>query len=217
MIDDPTLYDVCAIAAALGLLLILIGRIILFFQVRFLSPGWKFAARFLPLGDLLTLSRFWDTAKNGAFTALAGMLLLLPYAGLQITRAERQKSTGYAARMDSTQKQYAFQEMKEEHLNAIENKQAKCNKLNAYLTTWYQSLQTRRATVTHEQLADFNKEAAAYAAFRTVVNEETANLAKLRNESYEFSDMKDADFDAFVKKQIRKARSGGENPDSDTD
>jgi hypothetical protein len=217
MIDDPMLNDVCAVAALVGLVMILIGRIILFFEVKYLPLGWKLAARFLPLGDLLTLSRFWDTAKKGAFIAMAGMLLLLPFAGLQMSRYDRQKSAGYAERMTAVQKQLVFQQMKEEHLNGVENKQAKCNKLNTLLNTWYQSLQTRRATVTKPQMADFNKEAAAYAAFRTVVNEETAGLAKLRNESFEFSDMKDADFDAFVKKKMRKMKPADENSDPDSD
>lgn len=218
MIDDPMLYDVCAGAALVGMIMILVGRIILFFQVRYLPLGWKLAARFLPLGDLLTLSRYWDTAKKGAFIALAGMLLLLPYAALQITRAEQQKSRGYAQQMDAVQKQYVFEQMKEEHLNGIQNKQAKCDKLNAFLNTWYQSLQTKRAALTQPQTADFNKEVAAYAAFRTVVNEETADLAKLRTASFEFSDIKDADYDVFLEKKLRKTKSASENPeDSDTD
>jgi hypothetical protein len=217
MNNDPVLFNVCAWAAVVGLALIAIGRIMLFFEVRYLPWGWKLAAWFLPLGDLLTLSRFWDTAKRGALIALAGMLLLLPFGALAISQFERQKATGFAGRLNGDQKKYVFQQMREEHMNAVENKQEKCNKLNGYLNTWYQSLQAKRPTLTQAQMADFNKEAAAYASFRVAVQEEAGDFSKLESQSFEFNDMKDADYDEFVQKKIRKMKSVVENSELDPD
>ena len=63
----------------------------------------------------------------------------------------------------------------------------------------------------------FNEEAAAYSALRAVTKDELAELNALRARKYDFQDLKNEDFDAWVKHQDeesqryqRKAQKNGE-------
>jgi hypothetical protein len=202
-----TLNAICGLIGVVGLILIGIGRWMLKQEVSGMSWWWRFSVRFVPLADLLVLSRFWDTAKSGAFMALAGMLLLLPYGALQMYQSTDAKPGDSVAFMSGDAKASLYDAMRQEHLSRIESKQEKCAKLNQYLAAWYQSMQSRWPLIAHAKpdiVAQYNQEAAAYSAFRSVVNTENAELTKIQNQPYEFGNITNEEFEAFRIQQAKR-------------
>jgi hypothetical protein len=94
--------------------------------------------------------------------------------------------------------------MKMHHDACIEAKAQKFAQLNTRMSEWYQALQTHRAALgtnaTHEQLAAFNYEAAAYQTLREVTKTEAAELSALRAQPFEFKNIKNEDFLAWMRK-----------------
>src|SRR5678815_2258113 len=67
--------------AIVGIILTGIGRRLIISEASTISTGWTWAVRVLPLADIMFLARFWDSAKVGAFTSLAGLMCFLPLGG----------------------------------------------------------------------------------------------------------------------------------------
>jgi chloramphenicol O-acetyltransferase len=136
------------------------------------------------------------------------MLLLLPYGALQMYQSSQIKPGEIAAHMSGDLKASLYNGMLQEHLSRIEAKKENCAKLNQFLSAWYQSMAARRAFLTNakpDMIAQYNQEAAAYSAFRDVVNTENAALTKMQNQPYDFGDISNQDFEAYQEQQARRS------------
>jgi hypothetical protein len=213
---------VLGLVAVFGVILMIIGRMMILGEACAVGPGWVWAIRLLPLADLMFLARFWDTAKSGAFTSLFGLALTLPFGAKALYETKQHAADEQVLPLgviDNDTKATLYQEMKTHRDECIRLKQRKFEQLNTYMTAWYQSLESRRATVTDatpEQLAIFNEEAAAYTAMRAMTKEEADELAAMRATSFEFADVKMEDYMAWLRRSFKfkqprhEGRPGGD-------
>ncbi|HZJ17340.1 MAG TPA: hypothetical protein VFD27_19970 [Chthoniobacteraceae bacterium] len=214
-----------AFLAFVGLLLIVLGRRIIIEDARGFSTGWVLAIRCLPLADLMYLARFWDSAKTGAFMSLAGLVLCLPAGGKALWDRKHPKPEAKGATLgllDADTRNGMFMSMKSEHEERVERKRHKVQALNGRLSTWYDSMESRRAglaQVAPSELAKFNAEAAAYTAFRAVVKKEADELGKLQAKRYDsynaISDQEYRDYQERMEKQSRRKKPGVETEEFD--
>jgi hypothetical protein len=198
----------CYILGAFGVILTIIGRLLLLAEASSISMGWVWAIRFLPLADVMFLSRFWDSAKKGAFISLTGLALLAPLGGKTLWDKKHPKPVDTKAafgRLDGDRKNSLFTEIKEEHDERIQAKQRKLAQLNAHMSAWYQSMQERRGgleTATPQEIAAFNEEAAAYSALHEVSKKETAALQTLLARNLTgWGDITDDEYVAYMHKR----------------
>jgi Skp family chaperone for outer membrane proteins len=204
---------ICYGLALAGILLTLIGRILLLTEASSISMGWVWAIRMLPLADVMFLSRFWDSAKKGAFTSLAGLVLLMPLGGKALWDEKHPKPVDTKAtfgRLDGDRKNALYSDIKAEHDERVQAKQRKLAQLNAHMSAWYQSMQERRGgleTATPQEVAAFNEEAAAYSALHEVSKKETAALQTLLGRNLRgWNDISDDEYAAYLRKQDEHRR-----------
>jgi hypothetical protein len=205
-----------------GLLLIVLGRRIIIEDARGFSTGWVLAIRCLPLADLMYLARFWNSAKTGAFMSLAGLVLCLPAGGKALWDRKHPKPNAEGALLDADTRNNLFTSIKSEHDERIERKLHKVQALNRRLSTWYGSMESRRAAVAQaapSEVARFNGEAAAYTAFRAVVKKQADELVTLQAKHYDsynaVSDQEYRDYQERMEKQGRRKKPGVETDESD--
>ena len=211
--------------AFVGLLLIVLGRRIIIEDARGFSTGWVLAIRCLPLADLMYLARFWDSAKTGAFMSLAGLILCLPAGGKALWDRKHPKPEVKGATLgllDADTRNGMFMSMKYEHDERVARKLQKVQSLNGRLSTWYTSMESRRATLAQAApsvVATFNTEAVAYTAFREVVKKEADELGKLQAKRYDswsaLSDQDYRDYQERMEKQSRRKKPGVESGEAD--
>jgi hypothetical protein len=153
---------ILGLLAALGTLLVVIGRWMIIHEARSFSTGWVYAIRFLPLADIMFLARFWDSAKSGAFMSIAGLVLMMPMGGKALW--DRKHPSPEKARgpviVNMDYKASVFQSMEREHLHKIETKTARMKQLHLHMTAWFEALESRRAKVanaTASELAAFQR------------------------------------------------------------
>lgn len=178
----------CYLLAAIGAILTIIGRRLLYVEAASFSKGWRWAVRVLPLADVMFLGRYWEYAKAGAFTSLLGLGFLLP---LVATTMRAEKPIGpaeYAARgraLDLDAKRAIYVELKAEFDARIEAKQRKLQQLNTHLGAWYSNMNSRRATALinseKQELVALNDEAEAYKALHQVAKDEAGELQEMLN------------------------------------
>jgi len=204
---------ICYGLALVGIMLTLIGRILLLTEASSISLGWVWAIRMLPLADVMFLSRFWDSAKKGAFTSLAGLVFLMPLGGKALWDEKHPKPVDTKAtfgRLDGDRKNELYTEIKAEHDERVQAKQHKLAQLNVHLGAWYQSMQERRAgldTATPEEVAAFNEEAAAYSALHEVSKMETEALRTLLGRNLRgWDDISDDEYVAYLRKREEQRR-----------
>lgn len=204
---------ICYGLGVIGIILTLIGRILLLAEASSISLGWVWAIRMLPLADVMFLSRFWDSAKKGAFMSLAGLVCLAPLGGKTLWDEKHPKPVDTKAafgRLDGDKKNELFSEIKAENDERIQAKQHKLAQLNAHMSAWYQSMQERRAgleTATPEEVAAFNEEAAAYSALHEVSKKETAALQTMLSRPLNgWSEITDDQYVAYLHKQKERPR-----------
>src|SRR5439155_26909672 len=90
--------------AGIGLLAIIIGRHIMIRDTGGDLPMlWMLALRFIPFSDLIYMVRHFNQAKTGGLIAIAGMWLMVPYAGNQLW----QKQSRMKEFMDAQKEQFA--------------------------------------------------------------------------------------------------------------
>ena len=208
-----------------GLLLVVLGRRLIIEDARGFSTGWVWAIRCLPLADLMYLARFWDSAKTGAFMSLAGLILLMPAGGKALWDRKHPKPEAKAATLgllDADTRNSMFMSIKYEHEERVARKLQKVQALNGRLSTWYGSMESRRAALAQaapSEVATFNVEAAAYTTFRTVVKKEADELGKLQAKHYHswsaVSDQEYRDYQERMEKQSRSRKPGVEKEESD--
>jgi hypothetical protein len=195
------LETLCYLSAFIGAILTIIGRRLLNHEASSISSGWQWAVRFLPLADVMFLAKYWEYAKTGAFTSLAGLGFLLPLAAKSIWDKKHIGPAEYAARghaLDGDARGTIYLDLKGELDARIEAKQRKLQQLNTHLGAWYSNMNARRVALTNatpEQLADFNTEAEAYKALHQVTKDEAALLQELLNKQAKgFSAYTEEDF-----------------------
>lgn len=181
------LETICYLSAAIGMILTIVGRRLLYHEASSMGDGWRWSVRLLPLADILFLARYWEYAKTGAFTSLLGLGFLLPLAAKTMWDEKHigpgeYEARGRAINMDS--KAAIYLGLKAELDARIEAKQRKLEQLNGHLSAWYANMNARRASLTNttpEQLAAFNAEAEAYKALHQVTKDEAAALQEMLN------------------------------------
>jgi PIN domain nuclease of toxin-antitoxin system len=199
------LETLCWAIAIVGMILTGIGRRLIIIEARSISTGWTWAVRLLPLADIMFLARFWDSAKVGAFTSLAGLMCFLPLGGKTLWDKKHRKPDAapeLSRKLNGDEKNELYVEMKAIHEMEIEHRKQKLEQLNAHMSAWYANMTQRReslTTATPEQVEAFNGEAAAYQSLHQVTKEEAATLQKLldRNMS-SWSVISDADYAEYV-------------------
>jgi hypothetical protein len=199
------LETLCYLLAVIGTILTIIGRRLLNHEASSISSGWQWAVRFLPLADVLFLAKYWDYAKVGAFTSLAGLGFLLPLAAKSIWDKKHIGPAEYVARghaLDGDARGTIYMDLKGELDARIEAKQRKLQQLNTHLGAWYSNMAARRALLTDatpEQLTEFSTEAEAYKALHQVTKDEAAVLQELLNKQAKgFSAYTEEDFGRYL-------------------
>lgn len=198
------LETILTILAGCGLLAIIIGRHMMIRDTGGDLPFlWMIALRLVPFSDLVYMVRHFAQAKKGGLIAIAGMWLMVPYAGHQLWERQshfkeqieemRGKVADSAeAGADEDEASEVAAEMSAEgavammHSNTrrLMEKEKLVAQLNARIAWWHDQLQQRRAALAADDLvavADFNAEAAAYASLNAIAKEKTAELMKLRS------------------------------------
>ena len=208
------LETLCYLSAAIGVILTIIGRRLLYVEASSFSRGWRWAVGFLPLGDVMFLGRYWEYGRTGAFTSLLGLGFLLPLAANTMREENHVGPAEYAARgrsLDMDAKSTIYKGLKVELDARIEAKQQKLQQLNTHLGAWFSNMTARRASVsnpTPEQLATFNQESNAYTSLHQVTKEEAAALQELLNKQAKgFPAYSNEDFGRYLfEKENRRAR-----------
>ena len=209
--------------ACFGALLVILGRRLIIEDARGFSEGWAWAIRLLPLADMMYLARFWDSAKTGAFMSLAGLVLMLPAGGRALWDQKHPPENAEAKvlPLDADTRNGLFESMKYEHQERLARKQQKVQTLNARLTAWYQSMESRRpalANAAPAEIAAFNEEAAAYTSFRAVPVREAAELAKLQAKRYDsWASVSDDEYREYQERMEKSGRAQKTRRTADND
>ena len=217
----------CWAIAILGIILTGIGRRLIISEAASISDGWCWAVRLLPLADIMFLARFWDSAKTGAFTSLAGLLCFLPLGGKTLWDKKHPQPNAMPAlsrQLLGDDKNEIFMSMKAEHEAQIAAKKRKLEQLNAHMAAWYANMNERRgaltAAATPEELAQFNAEAAAYQSLHQITKEEAAALQTLLDRRLtSWGDITDAEYAAYVIRMdeaSKRQRRGMPKPNHET-
>ncbi len=209
----------CYLLALIGLILSILGRRMIIMEAASISGGWVWAVRLLPLADIMFLARFWDSAKGGAITSLAGLMLLLPLGAKTLWDNTHPDPVDFAAegkRLLGDQRDDIFVELKVEHDARVAAKQQKLRRLNEHMGAWYSSMSQRRASLTAatpEQLAAFNEEAAAYKALHEVTKKEAAELQALLDKPMTgWGSIPDEEYGRYLAEQRKRAALGASKP-----
>jgi hypothetical protein len=163
---------------------------------------WTLALRVIPLAELMFLVRYYDQAKRGAFTCIAGLWLMVPFFGHRLWQvenafdrvkqqwAQREASGDDAESGPAINPQLlallpaeALSAMNSQHQLRYVAKEQKVRLLEQRLAWWYGQIQQRRAALPagdSRAVLAFNEEANAYAALNQLAGVERAELAKLR-------------------------------------
>lgn len=198
--------------ACVGVLLVILGRRLIIEDARGFSEGWAWAIRLLPLADMMYLARFWDSAKTGAFMSIAGLVLMLPAGGKALWDQKHppENVEDRALPLDADKRNSLFESIKYEHQERLARKQQKVQTLNARLTAWYQSMESRRPALANAapgEITAFNEEAAAYTAFRALPLREAQELAKLQVRRYDsWSSVSDAEYREYQERMEKTGR-----------
>jgi hypothetical protein len=206
------LETICWGIAVLGIILTAVGRRLIISEAASISDGWVWAVRLLPLADIMFLARFWDSAKVGAFTSLAGLICFLPLGGKTLwdkKHADPNATPALSRKLDGDEKNILFIEMKGEHEAELAHRKTRLERLNSHMAAWYANMKERRDSLTNateDQVAAFNVEAAAYQSLHEVTKEEAAALQTLldRNMS-SWGAISDADYAAYVARTKERA------------
>ncbi|MEO6741816.1 MAG: hypothetical protein ABIP20_16345 [Chthoniobacteraceae bacterium] len=189
--------------AGIGLLAVFIGRHIMIRDTGGDLPFlWMIALRMIPFSDLVYMVRHFAQARKGGLLAIAGMWLMVPYAGTKLweeqtqfkKHAEKWKGE-FAKHMEKRREEGLsgkLAQMSGEQASAcvkydshkLAEKEKIVNQLNARLAWWHQQLQGRRASLDPKDAAavqEFNADAAAYASLNEIAKEKSQELLTLRS------------------------------------
>ena len=153
-----------------------------------------------PILILTTLIRHYRRARTGAFIALAGLWLMVPFFGNRLWEKQTAAMESATDRKHGTEDSLADVDEDEEaesaasapggrevqspHLHRLTEKEKLVNQLNARLAWWHEQLQGRRASLDAQNayaVREFNADAAAYAAFNELAKEKNQELLTLRS------------------------------------
>jgi len=203
----------CWAISIVGLILTLIGRRLIISEAASISDGWCWAVRLLPLADIMFLARFWDSAKVGAFTSLAGLMCFLPLGGKTLWDKKHPKPNEVPAltrKLLGDDKNEIYMSMKAEHEAQIAAKQRKLEQLNSHMAAWYANMMERRAALssaTPEEISYFNTEAAAYQSLHQITKDEAAILQTLLDRRMNsWGDISDAEYAQYVIKTSEQSK-----------
>ncbi len=191
--------------AGIGLLTIIYGRHKMICDTGGELPFlWIIALRLIPFSDLVYMVRHFTQARTGGLIAIAGMWLMVPYAGTKLWKEQtafrqqfEQRSAKLTERMESAGEDdllssQALAEMPAEEAVAftkyrdhkLVEKEKLVNQLSARLSWWHEQLQKRKAALNPDDEAairEFNAEAAAYANLNEIAREKSQELLTLRS------------------------------------
>ena len=197
------LETILLILAGTGLLAAIYGRHVMIRDTGGDLPFlWMIALRLIPFSDLVYMVRHFAQARTGGLIAIAGMWLMVPYAGTKLWqeqsrfKKQMEKYSGdFAKRMEKRNGDELTMEelsqMSAESASAFVNhrnrklveKEKLVKQLNARLSSWYGELQKRQAALDPKDNAavrEFNADAAAYAGFNEIAKEKNQELLTLR-------------------------------------
>lgn len=182
--------------AVLGGIAILFGNYRLLKDVGHEKPVRRYISLCVaPILILTTLIRHYRRARKGAFIAIAGLWLMVPYFGNRLwerqsaakeSAGERRQELNemLAAEDDDGEDAKPVRAGQSPQIQKLAEKEKLVNQINARLTWWHQQLQGRRASLDANNAAvvrDFNADAAAYAGFNEIAKEKNQELLTLRS------------------------------------
>ena len=182
--------------AVLGALATLHGNYRLLKDVGHVKPVRRYICLCVaPILILTTLIRHYRRARRGAFIAIAGLWLMVPYFGNRLWERQSAAKESAGERRQELNEMLADEDDDEDdakparagqspQIQKLAEKEKLVNQLNARLTWWHQQLQGRRASLDSNNAAvvrDFNADAAAYAGFNEIAKEKNQELLTLRS------------------------------------
>ena len=189
--------------AGIGLLAVFIGRHIMIRDTGGDLPFlWMIALRMIPFSDLVYMVRHFAQARTGGLIAIAGMWLMVPYAGTKLweeqtkfkkdaekwkgefaKHMEKRREEGLSGKLAQMSGEQASAYVKHSN-HKLAEKEKIVNQLNARLGWWHQQLQGRRTSLDPKDAAavqEFNADAAAYASLNEIAKEKSQELLTLRS------------------------------------
>jgi len=192
------LDTILAAIAVLGGLATLHGNYRLIRDVGNERPVRRYISLCLaPMLILTTLIRHYRRAKKGAFIAMAGLWLMVPFFGNRLweeQNAALESATGPKHDAedlladadedeDSPTPAHGGPQRQAPQIHKVAEKENLVNQINARLLWWHQQLQGRRASLDSNNahaVREFNADAAAYATFNEIAKEKNRELQWLR-------------------------------------
>ncbi len=177
--------------AVLGGIAILCGNYRLLKDVGHEKPVRRYICLCVaPILIFTTLIRHYRRARKGAFIAIAGLWLMVPYFGNRLWERQSAEKESVAERKQELNEMLADEEDakpvragQSPQIQKLAEKEKLVNQLNARLTWWHQQLQGRRASLDADNVhavREFNADAAAYAGFNEIAKEKNQELLTLR-------------------------------------
>ena len=148
-----------------------------------------------PILILTTLIRHYRRARPGAFIAIAGLWLMVPYFGNRLWEQQSAAKESVADGNEDLNEVLADEDSDEDdakpvrtgqplQVQKLAEKEKLVNQLNARLTWWHQQLQGRRVSLDANNaraVLEFNADAAAYAGFNEIAKGKNQELLTLRS------------------------------------
>jgi glutaredoxin len=170
----------------IGVLASLIGWVLLLVAAFRQHVGWGVASLFVPAASLVFTVLHWAEARRGFLIQLMG-LLVLSVGVLAANDAGAGGSLRAHAQPAADENGEAALRAKESEVQFAEKEFAA---LQAKLATDYTTLKSRREALGSDPaaIAEFNEEAAAYAAEKTALSIQAGRLAQLRADQVRMTD-----------------------------
>lgn len=188
------------VLAIAGVITTIVGHVLVVRGSDSTRPVFSFILLTLvPILNLIYLVRHYTRVKRGAFLAIAGMWLTVPYAGVELWHKQdtvmqriEQRKKEFAERMEKLDDTIDTSDMSAEEVQAsmqgrsrrVVEKEKLVAQLTVRLKWWFTKLEQQRAALppgNETALQAFNAEAAAYASLNVVAKEKNAELLALRS------------------------------------
>ncbi len=191
------LDTILAAVAILGGLATLHGNYRLIRDVAHEKPVRRYISLCVaPILILTTLIRHYRRAKKGAFIAMAGLWLMVPFFGNRLW--EKQTAAIESAQGRNHDAEETLADADEEDASSahggqrgqppqdrrLAEKEKLVNQINARLSWWHQQLQGRRASLDTNNahaVREFNADAAAYASFNEIAKAKNQELLTMKS------------------------------------
>lgn len=175
------------ILAGVALLLNILGRLEILRRDEELGDTSRTGIRFVPGAEVLYLLFRWEKARLGGVFCALSLIVAFP-AAHQFLAQDRSGRFAQLLAIGPTAKSASDLSVLRQDpavlRKELEFRERKVNALTAYLQRWYDSLMARQGYLCDElpeEMADFNRTAAAYQKLLGISKSERAELEKIKS------------------------------------